>query len=90
MSHSCVYPTNNTLALAEYEGHVTNPPAFVAFAANDFRLTPGSPCVNAGTNQPWMDGAHDLDGRTRVDRFSGRVDMGGYEGVPRGALLRIR
>ena len=60
-------------------------------AANyNLRLTAGSPCINAGTNQAWMAGDVDLDGRTRVDRFSRLVDMGCYEYVPVGTLFGFR
>ncbi len=45
---------------------------------NDYRLTAGSPCVNAG-DPAYMqtDGDADLDGRPRV--LCTRVDMGAYE-----------
>ncbi len=59
--------------------------------AGNYRLAGGSPVINAGTNQPWMlDAAVDLDGRTRADRFSGRVDIGCYEYLPSGAMFRMR
>jgi hypothetical protein len=55
---------------------ITNNPLFVA-QGRDYRLMPASPCVNAGTNQPWMTEAKDLDGRPRI--IDGNVDMGAYE-----------
>lgn len=56
---------------------VTNDPLFVNRASSDYRLAPGSPCINTGSNQPWMAGAFDLDGRPRL--IAGTVDMGAYE-----------
>ena len=32
----------------------------------------------------------DWDGRTRIDRFSGRVDMGCYEYLPKGMIFKFR
>jgi len=46
----------------------------------DFRLLDGSPCIDAGTNLPWMAAAHDLDGNPRM--HNGRADMGCYEVIP--------
>jgi hypothetical protein len=36
-----------------------------------------------------MSGALDLDGRSRIDRFSGIVDMGCYEYLPGGSMYLI-
>lgn len=58
-------------------GNITNAPLFADAAAGDFRLQPGSPCVNRGTNQAWMVGARDLAGHPRV--IGGCVDMGALE-----------
>ncbi len=55
----------------------TNDPQFVDFNAGDFRLLRGSPCINSGSNQPWMDDALDLEGNPRV--MFGTVDRGAYE-----------
>jgi hypothetical protein len=44
---------------------------------NDYRLLPGSPCINAGENHKWMSSAGDLDGNPRISE--GTVDMGAYE-----------
>lgn len=60
---------------------------FVDAAAGDYRLADGSPCVNAGLNQPWMAGATDLSGLRRV--MAGVVDMGAYEWEPPAATLLI-
>ncbi|MCO5062723.1 MAG: hypothetical protein M9963_12150 [Kiritimatiellae bacterium] len=58
-------------------GNITNDPQFVNVSASNFHLQATSPCINAGTNQAWMIGAVDLDGRPRI--FGGTVDMGAYE-----------
>jgi hypothetical protein len=72
------------------QGNITNDPCLVNLAAGDYRLAPYSPCVNAGTNLPWLAEDVDLDGRTRIDRFSRLVDMGCYEHVPQGMILNLR
>lgn len=52
-------------------------PLFVDRAAYDLRLAWTSPCINRGTNQPWMADATDFYGSPRIlHRF---VDMGAYE-----------
>ncbi len=71
---------------------ITNAPMFVNTNDGNYRLTSGSPCVNAGDNQDWMllPGSVDLDGYSRIDRIARRVDMGCYELIPRGAIFRLR
>lgn len=61
-----------TTPLQPGEGNFTNDPQ-VAGLRNP-RLTILSPCQNVGTNQAWMTGAVDLDGKTRLR--SGIVDIG--------------
>ncbi len=58
-------------------GNISADPMFVNPTMDDFRLLPGSPCINAGVNQNWMTGASDLDGHARV--LDGTVDIGAYE-----------
>ncbi len=58
-------------------GNIVNLPLFEDAANDDFRIDISSPCVNAGANALWMDGADDLDGEARV--YAQRVDMGAYE-----------
>ena len=65
-------------------GNTTNNPRFINYAAGDYRLQSGSPCLNAGTNRPWMQSAPDRDGLIRV-RY-GTVDMGAYEFVYEGTI----
>jgi hypothetical protein len=51
------------------------------FQDNDYRLLPNSLCIDAGTNEDWMNGAVDLDGNPRIllGATSVTVDMGAYE-----------
>ncbi|MGI6088103.1 MAG: hypothetical protein ACOYCD_09240 [Kiritimatiellia bacterium] len=72
------------------ENNIELPPEFVG--EGDFRLQTTSPCVNTGTNMPWMNAADalDLDGCRRLDRFSRRVDMGCYEYLLRGTIIELR
>ncbi|MFH1968758.1 MAG: choice-of-anchor Q domain-containing protein, partial [Verrucomicrobiota bacterium] len=70
------------------QANITNDPSFVNALAGNWRLISRSPCVNAGSNQSWMTGAVDLDGRMRI-RY-GTVDMGAYEKLYDGSVFRIR
>jgi hypothetical protein len=65
-------------------GNIGQPPGFLA---GDYRLWLGSPCIDAGTNLPWMATASDLDGNPRI--YEDRVDMGCYEFVPEPAMLAL-
>ncbi len=90
VTNSCLLSTN--IANATFSATITNNPVFVNAAGLNFRLAKGSPCIDMGLNQPWMDGALDLDGLVRKDRFARIVDMGAYEFVPlpRGTTILIR
>jgi len=73
------------------QGNISVDPAFVdadgpdedpaTFDDNDYRLLARSLCIDAGTNENWMNGAVDLDGNPRIllGAFSITVDMGAYE-----------
>jgi len=88
-SASIMYGPTNLLYFKGYSsGNITNNPRFVSYAAQDFRLSPGSPCVNMGFNQDWITNAVDLDGNQRL-RY-GTVDMGAYELVYEGTEFRLR
>lgn len=71
-----------------YTNHnsTTNNPLFADSANGNFRLSPASPCINAGSNQAWMGKAVDLDGNRRIATLGGAVDMGAFEYPLRGAL----
>jgi len=64
-------------------------PLFVDYVGGNYRLAPNSPCVNTGTNQNWMTNAVDLDNHSRIDRFSGIVDMGCFEYLPSGTMYSV-
>ena len=71
ISYSCTTPDPGGT------GNITNAPLFEDADAGNYRLSEGSPCVNAGHALDWMANATDLDGNPRVGRK--RVDMGAYE-----------
>ncbi len=54
----------------------------------DFKPRRGSPAINAGLYQEWMDDAVDLDGRPRI--LQDAVDIGAYEYVPSATLIIAR
>ncbi len=64
-------------SIAADPGCITNAPSFINPSAGNYRLGFGSPCVNAGTEQPWMTNAVDLDGAARIRHDT--IDMGAYE-----------
>lgn len=55
-------------------------PSGTLFADEDYRIRAGI-LTDSGINQPWMDGAFDLDGNSRI-YDNGTVDIGCYEYVP--------
>jgi len=62
------------------EGNIAEEPRFVDAEKGDFRLLPGSPCIDAGFNDPELPQT-DIAGMHRI-LFGGKsltVDMGAYE-----------
>ncbi len=76
--------------LNQSQGNTTIDPQFVDVPGGNYRLKTSSPCINAGLNQNWMAAAFDLDGRPRLDRFRGIVDMGAYEFLLLGTMITVK
>ena len=72
-----------TTPAAPGDGNITNAPLFVDTNAANYRLQPGSACINAGNNA-YVQGTLDLDGNPRM--IGGWVDMGAYEFVGGGSV----
>ena len=70
---NCCVPALPTFNSAN---NFTNAPLFVNLAAFNFRLSLGSPCINAGNNA-YITNTTDLDGNPRI--VNGIVDLGAYE-----------
>ena len=59
-------------------GNITSPPNFQNYAAGNYRLGPGTSCLNGGLSQSALGyGATDLDGNPRV--VENNIDIGAYE-----------
>ncbi len=71
-------------------GNTAANPAMINVNEGKYRLTKESPCVNTGFQENWMLNALDIDGRSRLDRFSGLADMGCYEFVWSGSMIKSR
>jgi len=63
------------------EANIAQDPLFVNPDGGDYRLSSGSPCIDAGKNEEWMKESVDLDGIPRIIHgiSSFTVDMGAYE-----------
>ncbi len=78
----CLKPAGDMDGLASGENNLAGAPLFAESSAGNYRLQRLSPCINAGTNQPWMADGYDLDQRPRLDRVCGIADIGCYEYIP--------
>jgi len=88
-TNCCTYPIPTNLpGISIGTGNITNEPMFAERSSRNYRLGANSPCINTGTNQSWMTGAVDLDGRMRI-RY-GTVDMGAYERIISGTIYGFR
>ncbi|MCX6993325.1 MAG: hypothetical protein NT011_09325 [Kiritimatiellaeota bacterium] len=66
---------------------ISNNPRYVNDATGDFRLQSDSPCIDAGVNRGWMEGALDFYGNRRIDNFRKTVDIGAYEFLAKGTVF---
>ena len=67
-THTCTTPKPDGI------GNFASEPGIVS--VDQPYLLAGSPCINAGTNQSWMENAKDMDGESRTN---GAVDIGADE-----------
>ncbi|MBR4654923.1 MAG: SUMF1/EgtB/PvdO family nonheme iron enzyme [Kiritimatiellae bacterium] len=79
VSYSCVQggvTKKNVATLNVGAGNISATPNFVDAANGDYRLTAGSPCIDAGDNS-YVTSDKDLAGNARI--ANGTVDIGCYE-----------
>lgn len=74
---NCTFSYSCTTPLPSGTGNIAGEPGFVSLASGDFRLSPASPCRDAGTDSFVEVGWTDLDGKPRI--LGGHADIGGYE-----------
>lgn len=89
-TNCCTAPLTGNGTTVQGSGNINFDPQYVYSEDGHFHLAPESPCVNYGITQPWMCNARDIVGHSRVDRFSGKVDLGAYEYIPPGMLFNIK
>ncbi len=70
----CAYPGQSG------DGNLSQDPCFVDILAADYRLSPASPCRDAGSASAWMAGAEDAFGNARIR--GSQVDIGAHEMTP--------
>jgi len=88
-SNCCINATNN-IYIFYPNNNITSNPAFKNYSGSDYRLTRESLCLNSGMLLSWSLFSTDLDGGSRIDKFSGKIDMGCYESHPRGLMYKAR
>ena len=71
VSYSCVQDGWTGL------NNISLDPQFVSIEENDFHITKGSPCIDAGDELASSKGVTDLDGNLRI--VGAGIDMGCYE-----------
>lgn len=81
-THNCTWP------LPEGENNIDSDPRFANPAGGNYRLSNGSPCIDAGLDEVWMVTGGDLDGKRRI-RY-GNVDIGAYEYQHNRTILLVR
>ncbi len=68
---------NNCTPIAVGSDCITAVPGFIDFAGNDYRLSPASPCVDAGVEVPHFVAATDFYGNPRL--LGSGIDIGAHE-----------
>ncbi|MCL1921271.1 MAG: InlB B-repeat-containing protein [Kiritimatiellaeota bacterium] len=76
--YSCTVASSCSSPSPAGDGNIGEDPLFVDAAGGDFRLSEGSPCVSAGSND-FIVGKCDLVGNPRI--MGARVNMGAYESI---------
>ena len=78
IQHGFEYISNHDV-ITVYENCIDEDPLFADPENEDYRLSPGSPCINAGSLETPAEilSSFDLDGHQRVS--DGRIDLGAYE-----------
>ncbi len=84
-TNSCTAPSG-----VNGSGNIFIDPLFTDTNAADYSLLPNSPCINAGINAAWMNGARDVRGHNRLDVFTRIVDMGACEFFREGSMFTFR
>ena len=78
LSTNCTFAYCLSVPLLEGVANLDLDPLFVG--AGDYRLAANSPGIDSGTNQSWMAGGTDVEGKPRV--LNTIVDRGAYEWIP--------
>jgi hypothetical protein len=76
----CYFNSGDVSGSVGQNGNIAADPMFVDPAHDNYRLKPGSPCLNAGSFTYARPAELDLDGGPRVQ--DGRPDIGAYERRP--------
>ena len=85
-TNCCTAPDPATVTVGGANCITVNP--MLADMTANCRILRDSPCRNTGTNQPWMNGTLDIDGKARI--WGTVVDMGAYEWFPKATIFRGR
>ena len=87
-SLGCLYERVCSTPVMPGDGNTSRIPDFRDPPQGDYRLLPGSPCQDTGTNQSWMVSSTDSDGDPRI--AGSAVDLGAYEYRTDGSRCNLR
>lgn len=88
MDHNCLWPIGTLRGAYPGPTDILHDPLFANIYAGDLRLSPDSPCINAGYDAVQQMLPTDIDGQPRVQL--GRVDIGADEYLQRPPWLTRR